>query len=135
MSFAFDGGRGHVAFAGGEYVYSDEIHGNPRPWGQDHDFTIENPNGGANGQPYFISASNVVPSELAPGGIIVQQPRDGRLFRPGGTVSHLAYGEVAGPWMVGGDQVTTCLNSCGTADLAPAEDRKEYLRPFQLLPE
>lgn len=120
---AFDGGRGHLILSG-EAFTTQEIHGQPRPWAAQNYYTYINPAYTAtNGQPYYISAHGVVPSQLAPGGIIVSGPAMGTYFGSNAAVGHLDYGTIAGPWMQGGDQQTTCVNSCGTADLAPAETR------------
>lgn len=118
----FAGGRGHVLLSG-EYYQGDGVRNQPRPWAAQHYFTVTNPAGTAGGGPQYLSAWNVVPSQLAPGGIVTTGPAKGVYFGTGGAYGFLNYGTQANPFMIGGDQVTTCLNSCGTTDLMPAEQR------------
>lgn len=134
----FGGGRGHILLSGELYT-SQEIHGmGPRTWNDSNYHTYQNtaytP---TNGQPYFISSKGVVPSEATPGGIVVSGPMQGTYFGTDAAVGHLGYGQVSGPWMVGGDQTTTCQNYCGTNDIAPAELRQNiYGRvSYQLTPD
>lgn len=119
----FSDGRGHF-MASGEYFQGDGVHGQPRPWAAQHYFTVTNPASFVNGgNPQYLSAYATVPSELAPGGIITSGPAKGVYFGGGGAYGFLNYGTLANPFMIGGDQVETCLNSCGSTDLMPAEQR------------
>ncbi|MBU3077574.1 TonB-dependent receptor plug domain-containing protein [Sphingomonas quercus] len=132
----FADGRGHVLLSG-EFYNGDGVRNNPRPWAAQRYFTVVNPAGDKNGQPYYLSSWGVVPSQLAPGGIITSGPAKGIYFGTGGAYGRLNYGVEANPWMIGGDQVTTCLNSCGTVDLMPAEKRRNgYGRlSFEITPD
>lgn len=118
----FAGGRGRFVVSG-EFYKANGVRNQPRPWAAQRYFTVVNPAGDQNGGPFYLSSRGVVPSQLAPGGIITNGPAKGIYFGTGGAYGLLDYGTEANPWMIGGDQVTTCLNSCGTVDLMPAEKR------------
>jgi iron complex outermembrane receptor protein len=133
----FDGGRGHFLVSG-ELVTSQEIHGmGPRTWNNVNYHTYQNASATTtNGQPYYVVASGVTPSETTPGGLVISGPLQGTYFGVNAAVGQLAYGAVNGPWMVGGDPTTTCAQYCSTNDLEPSDLRQNIFgrASYQITP-
>lgn len=119
----FADGKGHILLSA-ETVAQDGIHGVSRDWNTKGHFAIRNPNTAA-GQPFYLVTDNVGISSYTPGGLITAGPLRGAYFGVNGTVNQLAYGQVSGQWMVGGDwRYTSSLN--GTNSLLPDEDRDSF---------
>jgi len=119
----FADGKGHILLSA-ETVSQTGIHGVSRDWNKTGHFAIRNPNTAA-GHPFYLVADNVGISSYAPGGLITAGPLRGTYFGVNGTVNQLAYGQVSGQWMIGGDwEYTSSLN--GTNSLLPDEDRDSF---------
>ena len=119
----FADGKGHILLSA-ETVSQEGIHGVSRDWNKTGHFAIRNPNTAA-GQPFYVVADNVGISSYTPGGLITAGPLRGTYFGVNGTVNQLAYGQVSGQWMIGGDwEYTSSLN--GTNSLLPDEDRDSF---------
>lgn len=119
----FADGKGHILLSA-ETVSQEGIHGVSRDWNKTGHFAIRNPNTAA-GQPFYIVADQVGISAYSPGGLITAGPLRGTYFGVNGTVNQLAYGQVSGQWMIGGDwEYTSSLN--GTNSLLPDEDRDSF---------
>ncbi|MDO8899782.1 MAG: TonB-dependent receptor [Phenylobacterium sp.] len=119
----FADGKGHILLSA-ETVSQAGIHGVSRDWNKTGHFAIRNPNTAA-GQPFYVVADNVGISSYAPGGLITAGPLRGTYFGVNGSVNQLAYGQVSGQWMIGGDwEYTSSLN--GTNSLLPDEDRDSF---------
>jgi len=111
-------------------------------WNDSGFFQINNPAyTAANGQPFRLVQSGIGASQQTPGGLIVSGPLRGRYFGPidpdtgVASVGTLQYGQVSGPWMVGGDWQYTRSNHAGTNSLIPDEERRAFLAapPLQSL--
>ncbi|MDP2213719.1 TonB-dependent siderophore receptor [Phenylobacterium sp.] len=119
----FADGKGHILLSA-ETVSQAGIHGVSRDWNKTGHFAIRNPNTAAD-QPFYVVADNVGISSYAPGGLITAGPLRGTYFGVNGSVNQLAYGQVSGQWMIGGDwEYTSSLN--GTNSLLPDEDRDSF---------
>lgn len=119
----FADGKGHILLSA-ETVSQEGIHGVSRDWNKTGHFAIRNPNTAA-GQPFYVVADSVGISAYSPGGLITAGPLRGTYFGVNGTVNQLAYGQVSGQWMIGGDwEYTSSLN--GTNSLLPDEDRDSF---------
>ncbi|WP_333585819.1 TonB-dependent receptor plug domain-containing protein [Phenylobacterium sp.] len=121
---AFADGRGHILLSA-ETVSQTGIHGVSRDWNKGGHFAIRNPNTAA-GAPFYIVADQVGISAYTPGGLITAGPLRGTYFGVNGQVSQLAYGQVSGQWMVGGDWEYTSSGMNGTNSLLPDESRDSY---------
>jgi outer membrane receptor protein involved in Fe transport len=128
----FAGGRGHVLFSS-EYFTQNGVHSIDRGWNDSGFFQINNPSYTAtNGQPFRLVQSGIGPSQQTPGGLIVSGPLRGKYFGPidpstgVASVGTLQYGQVSGPWMVGGDWKYTRSNHAGTNSLIPDEERRTF---------
>lgn len=119
---SFMEGRGHFLF-NGEIAERDGIFGAPRAWNQDGWALISNPYyTPTNGQPDWIVTDGAGPSLMTPGGLITNTALKGIYFGEGGTVNNLAYGDVRGGDMIGGDWQITQTND--TQSLHASEERK-----------
>jgi len=125
----FADGRGHIVVSG-EYFTQDGKHFIDRDWNETGYFQINNPAyDGVNGEPSRLVLPGVGSSNFTPGGLVTSGPLRGYYF--GGidastgqaTLNQLAYGEVSGPWMIGGDYNITSANHRGSNSLANDEER------------
>jgi outer membrane receptor protein involved in Fe transport len=108
----FDGGRGHVVFAGEVYRNSGGDQGQARrPWANSADGSgpalITNGNyvaSGANGPKTIAVPCCATFSKITEGGVIDSGPLKGIYFGPGGTPNSMVYGPYAGSstFMIGG---------------------------------
>ncbi len=121
--------RGHILVSG-EFFTQEGKHTIDRDWNDSGFFQIDNPAYTAtNGQPRRIVQSGIGSSNFTPGGLITSGPLRGTYFgnidpsTGRATVNQLAYGEVSGQWMVGGDYEVTSANHRGSNSLANDEER------------
>ncbi len=128
----FGGGRGHAMFST-EYFTQDGILTIDRPWNDDGFYKIQNPNySPSNGEPWFHVGRGIGPSLYTPGGLVTNGPLRGTYFgrinpqtgEP--VVNQLVYGEVSGPWMIGGDYRITREGHHNSNSLSSDEDRRLY---------
>ncbi|WP_374570057.1 TonB-dependent receptor plug domain-containing protein [Phenylobacterium sp.] len=120
----FAGGKGHVLFSA-EKVSQDGVQNIDRKWNQNGHFGILNPDKSA-GAPTYIVTDHAGISSYTPGGLITSGPLKGTYFGVNGSVNQLAYGDVAGQWMVGGDWQYSSSAMNGSNTLSPDEDRESY---------
>lgn len=133
---SFADGRGHVIVSG-EYFTQKGVHSIDRDWNDNGVFQINNPNRAA-GQPERIIVSGAGSSNFTPGGLITGCRNaggavagcslTGTYFGEIGangipSINELAYGQVSGQWMVGGDYRVTSANHASSNSLANDEDR------------
>lgn len=125
----FAGGRGHLLF-NGEYYTQDGVQSIDRDWNESGYFQIDNPAyTPTNGLPSRYIGPNIGPSQQSPGGLITSGPLRGTFFGtidPStgvATTGNLAYGQVSGPWMIGGDWQYTGELHTGSNSLSGDEDR------------
>ncbi|WP_304191113.1 TonB-dependent siderophore receptor [Phenylobacterium aquaticum] len=114
--------RGHVLFSA-ERVRQEGIHYYSRDWNKSGYFAIRNPDTTTAGLPYYVVSHNVGISSYTPGGLITAGALKGTYFGVNGAVNQLAYGQVSGQWMIGGDWKYSSSGMNGTNSLAPDEDR------------
>lgn len=129
----FADGRGHFVFDA-EMFRSEGIHYESRDWNLQGYQAVNNPRASEPGQPRFLVANNVGIQAYAPGGIINLVNGNGPGADPTGLVgtyfgingqpNQLAYGEVTGQWMIGGDWDRLLGSMRGTNSLA-AEDNRD----------
>jgi outer membrane receptor protein involved in Fe transport len=121
--------RGHIVISG-EYFTQKGQHTIDRDWNNSGFFQINNPYyTPTNGLPSRIIQSGIGSSNFTPGGLITAGPLRGTYFgainpatgRP--TLNQLAYGDVSGQWMIGGDYDLTSANHRSSNSLANDEDR------------
>ena len=111
----FDGNRGHFIVSGQYTDSPDVIFSGQRSWYKAQAL-VNNPayNGGANGQPQYIHATNVGLSQATIGGLIVSNPagtaagsanalKGIQFVGPSGTPAPFNFGNVSGPISNGGD--------------------------------
>ncbi len=125
----FSDGRGHLMVSG-EYFTQDGVHSIDRDWNNSGYFQIDNPAYTAtNGQPARLVTSGIGSSNFSPGGLITSGPLRGTYFgvidpaTGRATTGNLAYGDVSGQWMVGGDYQLTSEGHASSNSLANDEDR------------
>lgn len=118
----FAGGRGHILLSG-ELSEQDGIHYKTRDWAEKGYFTMRNPDTSP-GAPYYIVGEGIGIATYTPGGLITAGPLQGTYFGTNGTVNQLAYGDVSGQWMRGGDWRYSTSGMLGTNSLQSDEDRK-----------
>jgi outer membrane receptor protein involved in Fe transport len=115
--------RLHLLFSG-EYYHQTGVDTIDRSWNGKGYFQINNPDYTAtNGQPYRLVQYGIGASQVTPGGLIVSGPLRGTYFGNNGAVGQLNFGQVSGPWMVGGDTAYTQSNYANSNSLAPDEER------------
>lgn len=119
---SFNEGRGHILFSG-EYYDQEGAHYTAPEWAKNGYFGIVNPDKSA-GAPHFLVGPNIGISSYTPGGLIVDGPLKGTYFGEGGAVDQLAYGDVSGQWMVGGDWQYSTSGMLGTNSLRADDTRK-----------
>jgi outer membrane receptor protein involved in Fe transport len=132
----FDGGRGH-ALISGEWVQTAPTPKNYNPaWNQSGFFKVQNPAYNAttnNTVPFYLIQSGIGASQVSPGGLVLSSTTTGgasstalrgTYFGTNATVNNLAFGQVTGPWMIGGDTAVTQANYGGTNSLAAGENRQ-----------
>jgi iron complex outermembrane receptor protein len=126
----FAGGRGHILF-NSEYFTQDGVQSIDRDWNDSGFFQIDNPAyTPTNGQPFRLVSAGIGVSQQTPGGLITSGPLRGTYFgtiNPAtGTAStgQLVFGQVSGPWMVGGDWEYTQQVHSGSNSLSGDEDRR-----------
>ena len=85
-----------------------------------------------NGKPFNLISSGIGASEVTPGGLILSATTTagksssaltGTYFGTNATLNQLAFGQVSGPWMIGGDTAITQSNYEGTNSLAAGKNR------------
>lgn len=126
----FAGGRGHILF-NSEYFTQSGVDTIDRPWNKSGFFQIDNPAYTAtNGQPFRLVSGGIGVSQQTPGGVITSGPLRGTYFstiNPStglASTGNLVFGQVSGPWMVGGDwQYTSDVHSSSNS-LIGDEDRR-----------
>ena len=130
----FADGRGHILISA-ETVTQTGIHGVSRDWNKGGHFAVRNPNTAA-GAPFYLVADQVGISAYTPGGLITSGPLRGTYFGVGGQVSQLAYGQVTGQWMIGGDWEYSSSGMNGTNSLLPDEERDSFFGrvSYEILP-
>ncbi len=113
-----------------EYSGLPGIHTINRPWNDKYYFMVNNPRYvPGNGEPERFIGYGIGRSLMTPGGLITAGPLKGTYFGTldpatgKATTGQFAYGEVAGPWMIGGDYKYSMENYVGTSSLQPSEDR------------
>ncbi|MEM8490543.1 MAG: TonB-dependent receptor [Pseudomonadota bacterium] len=131
----FADGRGHFIFDT-EIFRSEGVHYESRDWNLDGYQAVNNPRAGEPGQPRFLVTNEVGIQAYAPGGIINlvngngpgNDPTGlvGTYFGLGGQPNQLAYGEVTGQWMIGGDWDQLLDSMRGTNSLAAEDNRDSY---------
>jgi outer membrane receptor protein involved in Fe transport len=121
--------RGHIVISG-EYFTQKGEHTIDRDWNDSGFFQINNPFYTAtNGLPSRIIQSGIGSSNFTPGGLITAGPLRGTYFGAidpatgRATLNQLAYGDVSGQWMIGGDFDVTSANHRSSNSLANDEDR------------
>lgn len=130
----FAGDRGHALFSA-EVFDQKGKHVNDRDWNDAGYFQMQNPLwsaalNGINGEPERYVGAGIGPSLHTHGGLITSGPLRGTYFGTidpaTGTaaVGRLVYGEVAGPWMRGGDYELTREGHVGSNSLASDEERQ-----------
>jgi iron complex outermembrane receptor protein len=127
------GGNLHVLLSG-EYVTTQAISNYDPPWNKTGYFQMQNPAYVAgNGKPYYLISSGIGASEVTPGGVILSATTgagkastalNGTYFGTNASLNQLTFGQVSGPWMLGGDTAITQSNYEGTNSLAAAENRE-----------
>lgn len=115
------GGDGHLLLSG-EYYSANGMHNTTRDWAETGYVGMINPDT-SEGSPYFYVGNNIGISNYTPGGLIASGPLQGTYFGVNGTVNQLAYGDVSGQWMQGGDWQYSTSGMLGTNSLAADEDR------------
>lgn len=134
----FADGRGHF-IASGEYFTQKGIQTIDRDWNEAGFFQIDNPaysaaactdtNAATICYPARLIQSGIGTSQITPGGLISTGPFRGTYFGTidpatgRATTGNLAFGQVNGQWMVGGDYLYTREGHIGTATLQPSEER------------
>jgi len=128
----FSGGRGHVLFSG-EITGLQGVHYKTRDWNRSGFFAMQNPDTSP-GAPFYLVSDQIGISTYTPGGLITSGPMRGTYFGVNGTVNQLAYGDVAGQWMKGGDWEYSTSGMLGTNSLQSEEDRQSVFTrgSFQL---
>jgi iron complex outermembrane receptor protein len=129
----FDGGNLHVLLSG-EYVTTQAINNYDPSWNKTGYFQMQNPAYAAgNGKPFNLISSGIGASEVTPGGLILSATTlagksssalTGTYFGTNASLNQLTFGQVSGPWMLGGDTAITQSNYEGTNSLAAAENRE-----------
>jgi iron complex outermembrane receptor protein len=129
----FDGGNLHVLLSG-EYVTTQAINDYDPSWNKTGYFQMQNPAYAAgNGKPYYLISSGIGASEVTPGGLILSANTTagksstalrGTYFGTDASLNQLTFGQVSGPWMLGGDTAITQSNYEGTNSLAAGENRE-----------
>jgi len=133
---AFADGRGHALFSA-ELFDQKGQHINNRAWNNAGFFQMQNPawsaaSNGLNGEPERYVGPGIGPSLHTHGGLITAGPLRGTTFGTinpvtgTATTAQLVFGEVAGPWMRGGDIELTRQGHIGTSSLA-SDERRETL--------
>nr|WP_315381254.1 TonB-dependent receptor [uncultured Sphingomonas sp.] len=134
----FAGGKGHL-LASGEYFKQYGIQSIDRDWNDAGFFQIDNPaysaaactdnNAATICYPARLIQGGIGTSQFTPGGLISTGPFRGTYFGTidpatgKATTGTLAFGQVNGQWMVGGDYKLTREGHLSSATLLPAETR------------
>ena len=115
--------RGHILVSG-EYVFNSGVDGNPRPWARQGGGLIVNPTRTAiNGEPFYVTRTQIGVNNATPGGLITRGPLRGTLFGQGGTVGTYNFGVVAANnAQIGGDWQISRLDD--GYDLVSQNERK-----------
>ena len=129
----FLGGNLHVLLSG-EYVTTQAINNYDPSWNKTGYFQMQNPAYAAgNGKPYYLISKGIGASEVTPGGLILgatttagksSSALNGTYFGTNASLNQLTFGQVSGPWMLGGDTAITQSNYEGTNSLAAGENRQ-----------
>jgi len=113
-----------------EYYDLPGIHYIDREWNQRGYFHINNPAyEPGNGEPERYVGYNIGPSNATPGGLITSGPLRGIYFGDidpatgRATTGTLNFGQVSGPWMIGGDWQYTSSNWVGINSFQPGQKR------------
>lgn len=114
-------GDGHLLLSG-ETFHANGIHNTTRDYAEDGSVAIINPDT-SEGSPFYYVGNGIGISSYTPGGLISSGPLQGTYFGVDGTPGQLAYGEVSGQWMIGGDWQYTTSGMIGTNSLAAEIDR------------
>jgi len=128
----FAEGRGHALFNMELFDQKGE-HTISRDWNKLGFFQMQNPAWTATSRvPERIVGPGIGPSLHTPGGLITAGPLRGTYFGTidpaTGTAStgQLVFGQVSGPWMIGGDYEMTRALHLGSNSLASDESRQTY---------
>lgn len=114
-------GAGHLLLSG-EYYSANGIHYTTRDWAEKGFVGMINPDT-SEGSPFFLVDENIGISNYTPGGMIASGPMYGTYFGVDGAVNQLAFGDVSGQWMQGGDWEYSTSGMLGTNSLAADEER------------
>lgn len=115
-------GDGHLLISG-ETFHANGIHNTTRDYAEDGSVAMINPDT-SEGSPFYFVGDGIGISNYTPGGLIASGPLEGTYFGVDGVPGQLAYGEVSGQWMIGGDWQYTTSGMIGTNSLAAEIDRK-----------
>ncbi|PHS43774.1 MAG: hypothetical protein COB03_19145 [Alteromonas sp.] len=115
-------GDGHLLLSG-ETFHANGIHNTTRDWAENGTVAMINPDT-SEGSPFYYVGDGIGISTYTPGGLINSGPLQGTYFGVDGAVGQLAYGDVSGQWMQGGDWEYTTSGMIGTNSLAAEIDRK-----------
>ena len=110
------GGDGHLLLSG-ETFNANGIHYTTRDWATQGDVAMINPDTSV-GAPFYLVDDGIGIANYTPGGLIASGPLQGTYFGVDGTVNQLAYGDVSGQWMQGGDWQYSTSGMAGTNSLA-----------------
>lgn len=143
--FDFADGRGHFIFDT-EIFRSEGIHYESRDWNLNGYQAVNNPHRNEPGEPRLLVSNNVGIQAYAPGGIINLVNGNGpgadstglvgTFFGLNGQPRQLAYGDVTGQWMIGGDWDRLLDSMRGTNSLAAEDNRDSFFGrvDFELTP-
>ncbi|MBU3021716.1 TonB-dependent siderophore receptor [Aestuariibacter sp. A3R04] len=115
-------GDGHLLLSG-ETFHANGIHNTTREYAEDGSVAMINPDT-SDGAPFYFVGNGIGISNYTPGGLIASGPLEGTYFGVDGAPGQLAYGDVSGQWMIGGDWQYTTSGMIGTNSLAAEIDRK-----------
>jgi outer membrane receptor protein involved in Fe transport len=125
----FAGGNGHALFSGEVYGENGIDIGTVPSWDQQGYYAMTNPNTSP-GQPQDLVGYHIGIASYTPGGLITSGPLKGTYFGVNGTVNQLAYGNVSGQYMQGGDWQYSTSGELGSNSLAPQQKRDSAFTRF-----
>jgi iron complex outermembrane recepter protein len=125
----FAGGRAHALFSGEVFGENGITIGTVPDWEQSGYRAMPNPDKSPGAPEYYVG-HDIGISTYTPGGLITSGPLKGTYFGVNGTVNQLAYGNVGGQWMQGGDWQYTTSGELGSNSLAPQQQRDSAFTRF-----
>jgi hypothetical protein len=114
-------GDGHLLLSG-ETFRANGIHYTTREWAENGDVAMINPDT-SEGAPFYLVGDQIGISRYTPGGMIASGPLYGTYFGVNGVPGQVAFGDVSGQWMQGGDWQYTTSGMLGTNSLAAQTER------------